>query len=101
MKLILRIPFQRRLRAIAQSLSSIHKRLMIMSEQLQTLTERVAAIETVGDSAIELLNGLKADLDAAIASGDEDALAALSERLGAQTAELAAAVAANTPAAAA
>lgn len=99
MKLKLTIPFPRRLRDIAQALSSINERLTIMSTQLETLTARVTAIESVGDSAIALLAGLKADLDEAIASGDADALTALSERLGAQAEELAAAVVANTPAA--
>jgi hypothetical protein len=52
----------------------------------------------VVDSAVELLNGLKERLDAAIASGDPAELEALSASLGADTAERAAAVAATTPA---
>lgn len=70
-----------------------------MSEQLDTLTARVAAIETVGDSAILLLSELKADLDAALANQDMGAIQALSDRLAAQTQELADAITANTPAA--
>ena len=69
-----------------------------MSIELDTLIERVSAIETVGDSAITLLAELKAKLDEAIASDDKDALVELSERLGAQTQELADAIAVNTPA---
>jgi hypothetical protein len=69
-----------------------------MYDDMILLTERVTAIETVADSAIELLNGLKTSLDEAIASNDPAAVQALSERLGAQTAELADAVVANTPA---
>lgn len=68
-----------------------------MSVELDTLVEKVSAIETVGDSAITLLNGLKAKLDEAIASNDPAALQALSDRIGAQADELALAVAANTP----
>lgn len=59
----------------------------------------VAAEATVVDSAVALLGGLKAALDAAIASGDPAALQALSDSIASQTAELSTAVAANTPAA--
>lgn len=68
-----------------------------MSETLDNLTARVAEIETVGDAAIELLQGLKAQLDAAIAGGDMGAVQELSDRIGAQSQELADAIAANTP----
>ena len=69
-----------------------------MSEALEALITRVAEIETVGDSAIALIASLKEQLDAAIASGNTDALRELSERLGAQSQELADAILANTPA---
>ena len=69
-----------------------------MSAELDTLVEKVTAIESVGDSAIELLVGLKQKLDEALVADDREALIALSERLGAQTQELADAIAANTPA---
>lgn len=64
---------------------------------LDELKAAVAAEDTEIASAITLLNGLKAALDAAIASGDPAALKALSDDIGAQTAALAAAVTANTP----
>jgi hypothetical protein len=67
-----------------------------MSATLDSLADRVTQIETVGDSAIALLNGLKEALDAAIAGGDMAAVAELSARLSAQTDELAEAVAKNT-----
>jgi hypothetical protein len=70
-----------------------------MSETIEILSARVEAIENAGDAAIALLNGLKAQLDEAIASGDMGAVQGLSDRLAAQTDELAAAVLANTPAA--
>lgn len=57
----------------------------------------VAAEDTVIDSAITLLKGLKDALDAA--GTDPVALAALKTDLEAKTSALAAAVAANTPAA--
>ena len=80
---------------------------------IATLTADVAADATVEQSAITLLNGLtksigdlSAQLAAAIASGDPvalqaaaDALAAQNTALASNTAALAAAVTANTPAA--
>lgn len=63
---------------------------------LQDAVARDTAVET---SAITLLQGLKAALDAAIASNDPAALQALSAQLGTNADALAAAVAANTPAA--
>lgn len=70
-----------------------------MSAQLDSLVAQVAALETVEDSAIALLTGLKTQLDAAIASGDTAALTELSARLGVDTQRLADAIVANTPAA--
>jgi hypothetical protein len=67
-----------------------------MSETIQELTSRVEMLETVGDSAIELLNGLKAQLDAAIANNDMSEVQALSDRIGAQTQEMSDAIVANT-----
>lgn len=63
---------------------------------LTQITERVSAIENAGDAAIELLRSIKAELDAA--KGDPAKLQELSDRLGAQTEELAAAVTENTDA---
>lgn len=76
---------------------NLEKRLMSALTDLQA---QVAAEDTVIASAITLLNGLKAALDAAIASGDPAALAALSADITAQTTALSAAVATNTPPAA-
>lgn len=50
-------------------------------------------------TAVTLLQGLKMQLDAAIASNDPAKLEALSQQLGASTAALSAAITANTPAA--
>jgi actin-like ATPase involved in cell morphogenesis len=65
---------------------------------LSELQAEVAETGTVVDSAVTLLQGLKAQLDEAIASGDPAALQALSKDLDAKTHQLAAAVAENTPA---
>lgn len=77
-----------------------HERMMQMFEELQT---KVAAMKDAEASAAALLGGLKAKLDAAIAqlpnADDKARLQAISDSLDAQTADLAAAVVANTPAA--
>ncbi len=65
-------------------------------KELDTLTADVAAETTVEKSAITLLQGLKAQLDAA--GTDPVKLAALSTQIESNTSALAAAVAANTPA---
>jgi hypothetical protein len=62
---------------------------------LTDLQSAVAAERGTVNSAITLITGFKAALDAAIASGDPAALQALSADIGQQTADLAAAVAAN------
>lgn len=69
-----------------------------MGQELDDLTAAVQKDTEVDQSAITLLNGLKAKLDAAIASGDPAALKALSDQLGSNADSLAAAVVANTPA---
>ena len=84
---------------IFAAVTRIEEKVNRMSVELDTLVARVTEIESVGDSAIVLLGDLKTKLDEAIASDDKDALLALSERLGAQTQELADAISANTPAA--
>lgn len=66
---------------------------------LDDVKNKVDAETTVVASAVTLLTDLKTKLDAAIASNDPTKLQALSDAIGAQTDALAAAVAANTPAA--
>lgn len=63
---------------------------------LTDLQAAVAAEDTVIDSALVLLQGLKAALDAA--GTDPAALSALSADIGAKTAALSAAIVTNTPA---
>jgi len=71
-----------------------------MSQQLDDLKAAVEKNISVVDSAITLIQGIKAQLDAAIAAGNPQALADLSASLGAETDKLSAAVVANTPASA-
>lgn len=77
----------------------ILKRIATMDHNLQALTDEVAATQAVEASAIALIDGFQARLDAALASADPRALSDLSAQLAAERVSLAAAVAANTPAA--
>ncbi len=70
-----------------------------MAGELAQLQTDVAAQTDVVSSAVVLLTGLKAALDAAIASGNPAALQALSASLEANTKSLSDAVTVNTPAA--
>ena len=84
-----------RLELVLNWLSFIsHKETNIMA-LLDKLTADVTANGSVIDSAIVLLNGLKAKLDAC--GTDPVKLAELSASLGTQTSALSTAVAANTP----
>lgn len=84
---------------LAAVLHAITQKLNHIMSALDNLKTQVTALETVEASAVTLLQGLKAALDAAIASGDPAAIQAVADQLGTDTATLAAAVAANTPAA--
>jgi hypothetical protein len=78
-------------------LTSLGESLMATIADLQA---RVSANTSVIASAVTLIQGFKAQLDAAIATGDPVALQALSDSLAASDQALADAVAANTPASA-
>lgn len=80
-----------------QAIFNITAEIKRMNEKLDTLVQRVSAIENAGDSAILLLQDLKTSLDAAIAASDWVAVNDINDRLAAQTNELAAAVATYTP----
>ena len=66
-----------------------------MANELADLTTKVSDTKTVIDSAIVLIQGIKAALDAA--GANPVALKALSDSLAASDAALAAAIVANTP----
>lgn len=66
-----------------------------MSDQIVALTQRVAEVESVDQSAIVLIQGLATQI--AAIKDDPVAIQALADRLNAKSAELAAAVTANTP----
>jgi len=85
------------LQAIMDGQTNVLKGQVKMSAELDKLEADVAAEATVVDSAIALLQGLKAALDAA--GTDPAKLAALSASIEEKTAALASAVTTNTPAA--
>lgn len=71
-----------------------------MSQAVDDLVAKVAAEDTVIGSAIVMLNGIKAQIDAAVAAalaGDNSKLTALSADVASNTTALANAVVANTP----
>lgn len=92
----------RKLARIERLLVHITGKTEIEMTALTDLQAQVAANESVEQSAITLIQGLKTELDAAIASAPTDdgaALQALSATLATDDAALAAAITANTPAA--
>ena len=84
---------------IQSSLDALLKRSGIMGATLQDVADKVTAQTDVIKSAETLLTELNTELKAAIANQDMAAVQAISDKIDSNTAELAAAVAANTPAA--
>jgi peptidoglycan hydrolase CwlO-like protein len=82
---------------IEQKVNQLLKGQQKMAGELDTLTASVSNATTVEQSAIDLINGLAAQI--ASLKNDPAALQALSDSLNAKSADLAAAVTANTPAA--
>jgi hypothetical protein len=84
-------------------LNALQQKEDTMALDLTDLTAKVAANTDAEASTVTLLTTIKGELDAAIAAlptaADTAALQALSDQIGANTAGLAAAVVANTPAA--
>lgn len=81
---------------ILEGVNSLNSKIDKMANELDTLTTEVSETATVIDSAVVLLKGLKAALDAA--GTDPAKLAALSASLDTKQTELATAIAENTPA---
>lgn len=84
------------LQTLKQMIRVVIRKESHMAGELDTLEADVAALTTVAQSAEALLAGLKAKLDAAIASGDMSRVSAVSASIEANTSALAAAVSANT-----
>jgi hypothetical protein len=94
--------FSRQLARIEQKLDLLIERINAMSVQisanLQALMTQVAQNTSVEASAVTLIQGLIAQINSAVGSGDDAALPALTASLSQSAVALAAAVAANTPA---
>lgn len=86
-----------RLDVIEKKLDGLISEVRKMSKELENLTKEVGEIGSVVDSAIVLINGLSTQIVAL--KDDPAALQALADSLDDKASELAAAVAANTPAA--
>lgn len=86
--------------SVRKALFNLKRIDMASQAQLDNLTAQVAAETSVTQGAVVLLTGLKASLDAAIASAGTDdgaALDQLSTTLGQNVSTLAQAIAINTP----
>ncbi len=84
--------------ALSEALALLSKKGEKIMALLDDIVTKVTNLKTVDDSVVTLLTDLKTKLDAAIASGDQAKLQAVSDALDAQTQELSDAVTANTPA---
>jgi len=84
---------------VMQQLTAIKSTLGEFKMTLDDLVTKVTAENTVIDSAVTLLSTIKAELDAAIASGDPAKVQAVADLIDAGQKKLADAVVANTPAA--
>lgn len=87
------------LREVLTQLQANHAQGFNIMAELDTLTTQVKANTDAEASAVLLINGFSARLDAAIAAGNPQALTDLSAELKTSADTLAAAVVANTPAA--
>ena len=92
-------PFCKSQQPSSAELTQINSKLNTIMAALDDLKAQVARSITVEQSAITLIQGLKAKLDAAIAANDPQALADLSSQLDSEANALSAAITANTPAA--
>jgi len=95
---------ERKLAEADGKLNYLTRRTKIMDDilrELEALNQKVTVLDSVQDSAVELLTGLKKALDDALGLGKAEQIAAavraISDKLGSETEQLAAAVAANTP----
>ena len=78
-------------------LQLILERLNSMDQNLQDLMNQVAQNTSVEGSAVTLIQGIAAQLTAALANSDSAALPALTAQLSTSANALAAAITANTP----
>jgi hypothetical protein len=86
-------------RSVFARLGTINEKLEKVMATLADLQAAVAATTAVEESAIVLIEGIAQQLKDALANSDPAAVQAVIDSLDAEKAKLAAAVAANTPAA--
>ena len=85
---------------LTEAVYKLHKEIKTMAILIEDLITKVTALKTVEDSLVALIQGIKAQLDAAIAAlPNQTQLQTLSDGLDAITSEATDAVTANTPAA--
>jgi outer membrane biosynthesis protein TonB len=89
---------QNQLDGIGKNLGELIEKAKTMSKELEELSAKVAANNSLIGSAVALINGISARI--AAAADDPVALKGLSDELAAKDVELATAIAANTPVAA-
>ena len=88
-----------KLAAISQQLGIVQSQEAATMATIQDVQAEVTSQTDVVNSVVTLLNGLKAQLHAAIASGDPTAIQAVADGIAANTQALSDAAVANTPAA--
>lgn len=84
---------------ILSQLSAVLERLNLMSPQMQALVDAVQQNTSVTNSAVALIQGLKAMVDQAAQGSNDPVIAQLAQAIGEADAALAAAITANTPSA--
>lgn len=87
------------LQRLSETAAQQEKNNMATVTTLAQLKTEVEAGVTVEESAVTLLNGLSAQLKQAIANNDPAAIQAIADELDKGSADLSAAITANTPAA--
>lgn len=83
--------------SVARLLAEINEKVECIMSAIDDLKAEVTKVNTVEASAVTLIRGIAAQIAAAVAAGDHDALTALTTQLTTGTDALAAAVTANTP----
>lgn len=87
----------KRLSMIQTRINAIDAEDVKMAGELDTLEERLTDMETVDEGVETLMSTLTTELSAAIAAGDLTRVAAINDRMKADTDKLKAALIANTP----
>jgi len=82
-------------KSVLEAPHTLTEKVIAMAGEMDRLTADVAKMRGTVDSALVLIRGFRAALDAAIAAGNPAALNALSDDLESKESELAQAVAAN------